>query len=249
MPGEMMLKEGTIGAGLFLLMKGAVETIAEGELLVVLLAVAAFGEAALQSEEASKVTIRALRFCETSLLMRSDWVVIEKLNPRIRTWLDIYINERDRKIRDPTVKSQSQQTKNATIRCGAAGYRDWNDMRNSTGSPKNKCATSALAVAKVGSLFRSVRRESVNLGRKSTEATFNFRRRMSSIINAANAVSTNGGPKSDLCEHTAPSTLSKDSNQIYASSKKLRACDGHVTNRDDVRNSGYFPGMNSSMDA
>jgi hypothetical protein len=248
MPGEMMLKEGTIGAGLFLLMKGAVETIAEGELLVVLLAVAAFGEAALQSEEASKVTIRALRFCETSLLMRSDWVVIEKLNPRIRTWLDIYINERDRKIRDPTVKSQSQQTKNATIRCGAAGYRDWNDMRNSTGSPKNKCATSALAVAKVGSLFRSVRRESVNLGRKSTEATFNFRRRMSSIINAANAVSTNGGPKSDSCEHTAPSNLSNDSNQIYASSKKLRACDGHVTNRDDVRNSGYFPGMNSPLD-
>ena len=73
MPGEMMLKEGTIGVGLFLLMKGAVETTSGGELLVVLLAVAAFGEAALQSEKPSDVTIRALRFCETSILMREDW--------------------------------------------------------------------------------------------------------------------------------------------------------------------------------
>ena len=236
MPGEMMLKEGTIGAGLFLLMKGAVETIADGELLVVLLAVAAFGEAALQSEEASKVTIRALRFCETSLLMRADWVVIEKLNPRIRTWLDIYINERDRKIRDPTVKSQSQQTKNATIRCGAAGYRDWNEMRNSTGSKANKCTT-AHAITKFTALFHNVRRESLNIRRKSTEATSNFRRRVSSIINAANAFST---------EHEQtpkPPKEFTESHGLYAYSNKLPVCDGHATNRDDVRNSGYFPGL------
>ena len=128
MPGEMMLKEGTIGVGLFLLMKGAVETTSKGELLVVLLAVAAFGEAALQSKEPSDITIRALRFCETSLLLREDWLVIEKLNPRIRVWLEIYIAERDRKIRDPNVKNQSQQTKKATIRCGTGGYREWSDV-------------------------------------------------------------------------------------------------------------------------
>lgn len=243
MPGEMMLKEGTIGAGLFLLMKGAVETIAEGELLVVLLAVAAFGEAALQSEEASKVTIRALRFCETSLLMRADWVVIEKLNPRIRTWLDIYINERDRKIRDPTVKSQSQQTKKATIRCGAAGYRDWNEMRNSTGSKSNKYTT-AHAITKFSTLFHNVRKESLNISRKSTEATSNFRRRVSSIIKAANAFSIEHEqrPKQAL----QVSKDSKDSNALYASSKKLPVCDGHATNRDDVRNSGYFPGLDKA---
>ena len=45
-----------------------------------------------------------MRFCETSLLTREDWLVIERLNPLIRSWLDIYICERDRKIRDLKVK-------------------------------------------------------------------------------------------------------------------------------------------------
>lgn len=123
-PGEMLVKEGTLGVGLFLLMKGAVETTRENELLVVLLAVAAFGEKALQSEEVSDMSIRALRFCETSILLRSDWLIIEKLNPQIRVWLDIYIHERDRRLEDPAVKAQSVQTKKATLRCGA-GCGEW----------------------------------------------------------------------------------------------------------------------------
>lgn len=124
-PGEMLVKEGTLGVGLFLLMKGAVEITRNSELLVVLLAVAAFGERALQSDEVSDMSIRALRFCECSILLRSDWLVIEKLNPQIRTWLDVYIQERDRRLQDPTVKTQSMQTKKATLRCGA-GCGEWN---------------------------------------------------------------------------------------------------------------------------
>ena len=96
-------------------------------MLVVLLAVAAFGETALRSEEPSNVSVRALRFCETSVLLREDWEVIEAINPQIRLWLDIYIMERDRKLMDKQVQIQSQQTKAATIRCGGS-YKEWTEM-------------------------------------------------------------------------------------------------------------------------
>jgi len=126
MPGEMLVCEGTLGVGLFLLMKGGVEITREGKLLVVLLAVAAFGETALTSEEPSDVTVRALRFCEASILLREDWAIVEALNPRVRTWLEIYVNERDRKLKDETVQKQSLQTKKATLRCGGCG--EWTEL-------------------------------------------------------------------------------------------------------------------------
>ena len=125
MPGEMLVRENTFGVGLFLLMKGAVEITQNGDLLVVLLATAAFGETALRADPmASNVTVRALRFCETTILMREDWASIEQLNPQIKTWLEVYIIERDRKLKDKMVQAQSQQTKKATMRCGGS-YNEW----------------------------------------------------------------------------------------------------------------------------
>ena len=149
MPGEMLVKEGTLGVGLFLLMKGAVETTSHGELLVVLLAVAAFGETALrQEEEESTITVRALRFCETSILLREDWAVIERINPQIRLWLDIYIVERDRKLRDKRVQQQSHQTKKATIRCGGS-YKEWTDTGAMFGKQDRKHGVIGAPVASV----------------------------------------------------------------------------------------------------
>ena len=128
MPGEMLVKEGTLGVGLFLLMKGAVETTRDGQMLVVLLAVAAFGESALLGDDPSTVTVRALRFCEASVLYKEDWACIEQINPQIRTWLNIYIAERDKHLQDEKVKQQSTQTKKATIRCGGGAHNEWSDF-------------------------------------------------------------------------------------------------------------------------
>ena len=72
-------------------------TLRDGELVVVLLAVAAFGENALRGTP-SNCSIRALRFCETTVLLREDFAVIEQINPVVRRWLDVYILERDRKL-------------------------------------------------------------------------------------------------------------------------------------------------------
>lgn len=138
MPGEMLVKEGTIGAGLFLLMKGAVETTRNGAMLVVLLAVAAFGESALL-DEPSNVTVRALRFCEASVLYKEDWACIEYINPQIRTWLNVYISERDKHLQDEKVQLQSAQTKKATIRCGGA-TNEWADFAGGLGSGRRRHA-------------------------------------------------------------------------------------------------------------
>lgn len=115
MPGEMIIKEDRLGPGLFMLMKGAVETLRNDQLVVVLLAVAAFGENALRGTP-SNCSIRALRFCETNVLLREDFAVIEKMNPVVRRWLDVYILERDRKLQDPRIRRQSQETKCASIK-------------------------------------------------------------------------------------------------------------------------------------
>lgn len=252
MPGEMMLKEGTIGAGLFLLMKGAVETTSNRELLVVLLAVAAFGEAALQSEEASTVTIRALRFCETSLLVRDDWMVIERLNPRIRTWLDIYINERDRKIRDPKVKNQSQQTKNATIRCGNNGYREWNEVTNTKPAAKSHLHLKGRALGRVIGITRQWRgwneEESASsaLRRRSADLLNSVKHRSMSICAALNALAlsnesswkSNNDAMDSVGQTPTPSPLKQ-----YASTRKLNTDvieeNSPSTPRDELRNSEY----------
>jgi len=117
MPGEMLIKQDRLAVGLFLLMKGAVETLRDGELVVVLLAVAAFGENALRGTP-SNCSIRALRFCETTVLLREDFAVIEQMNPVVRRWLDVYILERDRKLENPHTRRQSMETKSAAIKSG-----------------------------------------------------------------------------------------------------------------------------------
>ena len=117
MPGEMLIKQDRLAVGLFLLMKGAVETLRDGELIVVLLAVAAFGENALRGTP-SNCSIRALRFCETTVLLREDFAVIEQMNPVVRRWLDVYILERDRKLANPQTRRQSMETKSAAIKSG-----------------------------------------------------------------------------------------------------------------------------------
>ncbi len=165
-PGEMLDKEGCIGAGLYLLMKGAVETTRNGELLVVLLATAAFGEASLRLEvQVSDVTVRALRFCEVSVLAREDFLEIVQLNQNIELWLDIYISERDRRLKDPCVQQQSKQTKSATIRCGG-DFKDFSELHKlaTTDARKlkgvrAKVPTSILSVVCALSMTRAVRKK------------------------------------------------------------------------------------------
>jgi CRP-like cAMP-binding protein len=118
---EMLCKEGCLGIGLFLLLKGSVQITQNSRLLVVMLATAAFGENALRQDPVeSDVTVRALQFCEASLLDRDDFRAIARMNPSIETWLNIYIRERDRRLKDPSVQAQSRQAMKATLRHGAA---------------------------------------------------------------------------------------------------------------------------------
>ena len=168
MPGEMLVREGTFGIGLFLLMKGAVEATRDGKLLVVLLATAAFGETALRSESAiSNVTVRALRFCETTILMREDWALIEQLNPQIKMWLEVYIGERDRKLNDKRVQLQSQQTKKATMRFGGSCH-EW-DVSNPPTSTKT-ALKSACTRCRVSMAFGKRTRQQQHAGSESETA-------------------------------------------------------------------------------
>ena len=104
--------QGAVGLGMFFLMQGAVEVlqsttddsdVSQGateskELINVMLAVCAFGERALSHETATlpaHATVRALRFCELSVLLREDFFSICKLNPGLRVSLREYVLGRD----------------------------------------------------------------------------------------------------------------------------------------------------------
>ena len=122
MPGEMLIHEGEVGVGIFFLMKGAVETLSAGTLESVLLAISAFGETSLRSEQA-RVTACALRFCEMSVLLRDDFRHVETMNPQIQRWLDVYIRERDGQTSTKSVRNQSAVARTASVRHRAC--RDW----------------------------------------------------------------------------------------------------------------------------
>ena len=119
LPGEMLVRQNIVGVGLFILTKGAVEVLQDNALVVVLLAVAAFGEHSLQNAR-SNVSVRALRFCEVSVLLSDDWAQIEHMNRNVSKWLSLYLQERDRKLEDPIIRRQSLQTKTAASKSVSA---------------------------------------------------------------------------------------------------------------------------------
>ena len=119
LPGETLVKQHVVGVGLFLLTRGAVEVLQDNALVVVLLAVAAFGEHSLQNAR-SNVSVRALRFCEVSVLLSDDWAQIEHMNRNVSKWLSLYLQERDRKLEDPIIRRQSLQTKTAASKSVSA---------------------------------------------------------------------------------------------------------------------------------
>ena len=101
-------RQGAVGLGMFFLMQGAVEVLQSTsgdsgaadskELVNVMLAVCAFGERALSHETATlpaHATVRALRFCELSVLLREDFFAICKINPNLRIQLREYVLGRD----------------------------------------------------------------------------------------------------------------------------------------------------------
>jgi CRP-like cAMP-binding protein len=119
LPGEMLVRQNIVGVGLFILTKGAVEVLQDNALVVVLLAVAAFGEHSLQNAR-SNVSVRALRFCEVSVLLVDDWAQIESMNRNVSKWLSLYLQERDKKLEDPVIRRQSLQTKTAASKSVSA---------------------------------------------------------------------------------------------------------------------------------
>jgi len=130
MPGEMLIREGDVGVGIFFLMKGAVETMSHGYLASVLLAISAFGETALRGEK-SQSTTSALRFCEMSVLLTADFAHVEMLNPQIKKWIDMYIKERDAQFKDKKTRRNSSDTRVAAV---TRACRDWasHDVCNRT---------------------------------------------------------------------------------------------------------------------
>lgn len=119
LPGELLVRQNVFGVGLFILTKGAVEVLQDNQLVVVLLAVAAFGEHSLQNAR-SNVSVRALRFCEVSVLLTDDWAQIESMNKNVSKWLSLYLKERDKKLEDPIIRRQSLQTKTAASKSVSA---------------------------------------------------------------------------------------------------------------------------------
>lgn len=166
MPGEMLIKEQRVGVGLFLLMKGAVESLRDTDFIAVMLAVAAFGEDSLQKQP-STVSIRAIRFCETTVLLREDFAIIEELNPLVRQWLNIYIAERDAGLADPTTRAQSAQAKIAAMKAAKDQRLQPTKphTRASTRMSASLAATKTLCGASSGSILNkgSRRPSSVNL--------------------------------------------------------------------------------------
>lgn len=147
MPGEMLIAQNDIGVGIFFLMQGAVEVMnhkedsrAEesdtNELVSVMLAVCAFGERAL-SRMPAKASVRALRFCEISVLLTDDFDAICELNPLLRQHLDSYVFGRDQMYAD---------------RAGATSS-SWSGQRNGDASlrssERSSVRTSVASIATV----------------------------------------------------------------------------------------------------
>ena len=87
MPGESVIKQGEMSLGLFFLLKGAVEVVRDDVLHSVLFAVSAFGESSLLTRDTASATVRALRFCEITVLLREDFDHLAELNPQIVSFL------------------------------------------------------------------------------------------------------------------------------------------------------------------
>lgn len=114
MPGEALCREGKMGVGLFLLMKGAVETASTTMASVTLMAVAAFGEKALRRKP-SGATVRAMRFCELAVMLCEDFAVVEALNPQLHRYINNYIIDREKTLLDPQMHRQSQVLRGAVV--------------------------------------------------------------------------------------------------------------------------------------
>lgn len=185
MPGEMLIKQDRLAVGLFLLMKGAVETLRDGELVIVLLAVAAFGENALRGTP-SNCSIRALRFCETTVLLREDFAVIEQMNPVVRRWLDVYILERDRKLANPQTRRQSLETKSAAVkstRCKDGWHTD--DSKSLLGRRSGTDTAARRMVSSVSNVVLALRLRRARRQRKT--------RARASLASVGRAVQEKGG--------------------------------------------------------
>jgi len=95
LPGEALVRQGEFGVGLFFLMKGAVKVLQNDKIIVVVYAIAAFGESALYPHARPVATVRAVRFCELTLLRRADFQKVASTNPQIMRYLQQYTQSRD----------------------------------------------------------------------------------------------------------------------------------------------------------
>ena len=91
LPGEALVKAGEKGAGLFLMMKGAVQFVRDGVKLHTLHAIAAFGESSLlERSQLPTASVLAVRYCELSVLIRRDFLAIVRTNPDLMRHLQAY---------------------------------------------------------------------------------------------------------------------------------------------------------------
>ena len=138
MPGEALTREGKMGVGLFLLMKGAVRTSSTVMPAITLAAVAAFGERALRNQP-SGATVRALRFCQLTILLRNDFEMVERLNPKLRAYIDEYIDERDKRIQEGGEKQRKKEERSRE--------RDRNDRQEQKPVTESRSSLMGIAAA------------------------------------------------------------------------------------------------------
>ena len=107
LPGEAIVRQGERGSGLFFIMKGVVEVVHNGTRLRLLSAIAAVGESSLIDEAAPQSTVRAMSFCEVTVLTCVDFNAVTEHVPTLRYFLQMYATRRDKAAAARQAKQRS----------------------------------------------------------------------------------------------------------------------------------------------
>jgi CRP-like cAMP-binding protein len=117
LPGEALVRQGERGVGLFFLMKGVVEILQDGNRVLLMSAISAFGETALLEDVLPNATVRGMSFCEVNVLTRVDFQAISIHVPALLHYLQMYIWKRDtetRRVKEATEARDSQRDSRAS---------------------------------------------------------------------------------------------------------------------------------------
>ena len=120
LPDEALVREGEFGVGLLFLMTGGAVITRRGEFQCFVYAVAAFGEAALLRHARPVATVRAVRYCEVNVLMRTDFERIAAVNPNVLRYLQLYTSQRDALVDEMRLSHANNQASRCSRRRSTA---------------------------------------------------------------------------------------------------------------------------------